>query len=193
MGPSLAPQTRKITTAVWERLDVPGRDEASWVQHTTGYELIGNAHFREDKQDIEVRYKVRCDIAGATSLGLISTSRAGRPEKQYQIQRTGRTWKLNGLEQPDVRGLLDLDFGFTPATRLPLILRMNLDLGERREVWVARFDLKIAQLIAYPQIYRRISTNQFAFQSPSANYEATLSIEKDGFIVDYPGRWRRIG
>jgi len=99
---------------------------------------------------------------------------------------------LNGVAQEAVAGLVDLDFGFTPATNHPQLRRMGLDVGQTAEIAVAWMDLESAALAPLPQIYRRIGDKAYDYESPQGPYRAVLDIASNGFVRLYPDLWEMV-
>jgi hypothetical protein len=85
--------------------------------------------------------------------------------------------------------LVDLDFGFTPATNMPQLRRFNLADGETADVNIAWYDFGVERLVVLPQIYRRIDARSYAYDSPTGNYRATLEVAPSGFVQLYPELW----
>jgi hypothetical protein len=57
------------------------------------------------------------------------------------------------------------------------------------DVNVAWYDIGVEQLVVLPQIYRRIDAQSYAYDSPTADYRATLEIAPSGFVRLYPDLW----
>ena len=64
--------------------------------------------------------------------------------------RDDQGWRLNGAAIEGLERLVDLDYGFTPATNVLHLSRVALKPDQRAEVPVAWFDLDSASLIALP-------------------------------------------
>lgn len=71
--------------------------------------------------------------------------------------------------------------------------RAALAVGQRREflmAWVLAPELTVQ---AQPQAYTRIGDRQFLFENlDGSGFRAGLRVDDDGFVVDYPGLFRRI-
>ena len=106
---------------------------------------------------------------------------------------TSKAGRLNGAAVEGLDHLVDLDFGFTPATNVLQLSRIALEPGQRAEVPVAWFDLDSASLIELPQIYERRSEASYWYEAPTVPYRALLEIAPNGFVRSYPGLWRLVG
>jgi len=90
-------------------------------------------------------------------------------------------------------GALDCDLGLSPVTNLMPILRHGLANGvgrvELNAAWVSVPDLRVQP---DGQRYTAIGPNQVRYEALDGVFSATISIDDDGLVVDYPGIARRI-
>ncbi|HSV00945.1 MAG TPA: putative glycolipid-binding domain-containing protein, partial [Roseiarcus sp.] len=89
--------------------------------------------------------------------------------------------------------LVDLDYGFTPATNLLQLSRIALNAGQSVDVPVVWFDLDSASLIELPQIYQRRSESSYWYEAPTVPHRGLLEIAPSGFVQSYPDLWRLVG
>ena len=68
--------------------------------------------------------------------------------------------------------LVDLDYGFTPATNVLQLSRIALKPDQRAEVPVAWFDLDSASLTELPQSYERRSEACYWYEAPTVPYQS---------------------
>ncbi len=83
-----------------------------------------------------------------------------------------------------LRGCIDVDIWPTPMTNALPIRRLEwTDQPVRLAMaWIDATDLNFKRS---EQIYTRLDTNRFRFQS--ADFEAVIETDEDGLVVDYPG------
>ena len=181
-----------VARAIWSRLDVPGHD-ACWVeQNPDGWTVRGVAVFAHEGGPAAIEYRVDCTADWVTRRGEVrGTVGSRRMELSVERDREGR-WTLNGIEASAVRGLADLDFGFTPATNFQQLRRIALGVGESADVTVAWLDVDSRDLAVQPQRYERRQERSYWYESPTAGYEALLAVRGDGLIDEYPGLWRAV-
>ena len=101
-------------------------------------------------------------------------------------------WRLNGVAVEGLEHLVDLDYGFTPATNVLQLSRIALAPGQRADVPVVWFDFDSASLIELPQSYERRSEMSYWYEAPTVSYRALLEIAPSGFVRSYPGLWRLV-
>ena len=102
-------------------------------------------------------------------------------------------WRLNGVQIAGLERLVDLDYGFTPATNVLQLSRIALNVGQRADFAVAWFDLDSVSLIELPQYYERRGEASYWYEAPTVPYRALLEIAPNGFVESYPGLWRLVG
>jgi uncharacterized protein len=178
--------------AAWMRLNRPGRDAALLRPSGGGWLLQGAAAFDHDDGSAAVAYQVEADGRWRTRRGVISGF-LGDKTISHEIRRDDKGWRLNGVAIGGLKRLVDLDYGFTPATNALQLSRIALKPGQRAEVPVAWFDLDSASLVELPQIYERRGASSYWYEAPTVPYQALLEIAPSGFVRSYPGLWRLVG
>lgn len=168
--------------AAWTRLDTPGQDHCHLFSTPGGYRLEGNARFIEAGVAVSIDYAV--DYAPDWSTRAATVDRDGAVR---DIRRNGG-WFIDGVAIPGIDTLLDVDFGFTPATNLAQVRRLNLAVGQSAELHVAWMDADQAGLVSLWQYYRRLDALTYAYEAPE--YKATLVFSEGGFVAEYPRLWR---
>jgi uncharacterized protein len=174
--------------ALWKTLYTPGHDAACLVQTESGRRLEGTAVYSKDGEPACVRYALELASDWSTRSGAIDGF-VGERTVRRRIERDATGWTLDGVRQIGVDNLLDLDFGFTPATNHPQLRRMALGVGQSDRITVAWMDVDSHGLEPLPQVYRRISEHAYDYDSPQGPYRATLQIAANGFVSHYPELW----
>lgn len=179
-----------LATVLWRRLDGPGHDACRLERHGEAWELDGAAVFRHtDGRPARLDYRVNCDKAWHTRWGRVR-GWIGGDSVDFAIARNPRgEWMLNDKVVPDLAHCIDLDLGFTPATNLLPLRRLNLQLGERAEVPAAWMDLDGGALGALGQHYERRAGSDYWYEAPRFAYKALLRVMPEGFVTHYPKLW----
>jgi hypothetical protein len=175
-------------SAIWRRLDEPGHDAARLQETDRGWLLDGTTVYLSHEGPALLNYSVQLAKDWTTLSGNVRGFLGGQGI-DVLITRDENGWTLNGQPQPAVRSMLDLDYGFTPATNLQQIRRMNLKVGDSADFPVAWLVTGASTLVVLPQTYRRLSETEYAYEAPTVPFRATLVIPEDGFAQDYPEGW----
>jgi hypothetical protein len=177
--------------AAWMRLDRPGRDATLLRPCDGGWVLRGAAAFDHEAGSAAIAYQVEVDARWRTKRGRVSGFLGDRTIR-HEIRRDIAGWSLDGIVFEGLDHLVDLDYGFTPATNVLQLSRIALEPGQRADVPVAWFDLDSASLVELPQIYERRSEASYWYEAPTVPYRALLEIAPNGFVQSYPGLWRLV-
>lgn len=98
-----------------------------------------------------------------------------------------------GGDPAALAGALDCDLGLSPVTNLMPILRHGLLLGvgraELTAAWVSVPDLRVQP---DGQRYTSAGANLIRYDALDGSFSATITVDDDGLVVDYPGIARRI-
>lgn len=181
-----------VASMSWQRLDTPGHDACTLDRHDTGWRLCGTAVFRHDVAPARLTYEVVCDSAWRTLLGHVEGSLGDR-RVAFRVARTHADgWTLNDRSVPDLESCVDLDLGFTPATNLIPIRRLDLAEGEAADAPAAWLDVSAGTLARLPQRYHRRSRTTYWYAAPTLHYAALLEVAPTGFVLRYPGLWQGV-
>ncbi len=97
---------------------------------------------------------------------------------------------LEGVALKEFNGCTEIDLMITPFTNTLPIRRLNLKLGESREVSVAYIGLPGLQLSRMQQRYTCLSHDEnggtYRYENLKSGFTAELRVDTDGLVVDYP-------
>ena len=177
-----------VATAFWKRLDTEGHDACRLVRGGDGWRLEGAALFSHEGNACILDYAVDCDARWRTVSAKVNGS-VGFDTLDFEVTRTGDDWLLNGAIQPKARSQTDLDLGFTPATNLIAIRRLDPRPGVETPAPAAYYLEFTLELGLVEQTYRRTGESTLAYASPAYDYAAELRVSPIGFVTEYPGLW----
>jgi uncharacterized protein len=169
---------------LWTWLDRAGCDAARLI----GTTLRGTAVIAQDKQPCRLDYTVICDASWRTQSARVE-GWLGTRDIDFTIEAHDGVWTMNGIEVEAVRGAIDVDLNFSPSTNLLPIRRLQLAIGEEARVRAAWLRFPSFTLEPLEQVYRRVATDRYRYESLTG-FTAELTVDADGFAIDYPGGWR---
>jgi hypothetical protein len=177
------------TTVLWRRLDQPGYDSARLTFEARHWRIHGAAIFTRDGRACRLDYAVVCDGEWKT----VSAKVAGWigddvVDIELTVDGTG-TWRMNGIECPSVKGCIDVDLHFTPATNTLPIRRLDLAIGREARVRAAWLnpDLSMEPL---EQVYARTGPATYRYESDGGGFRAEIEVNDVGLVREYSGLWR---
>lgn len=175
---------------LWRRIDQPGFESALLVYQPQSYHLNGTAVFSYEQMPCRLDYLIECDgdwrtvsarVAGWVGTNLIEIQLVVSPPQQ---------WRLNATECPDVSGSIDVDLNFSPSTNLLPIRRLNLAVGEEKEVRAAWLRFPSFKLEPLVQLYRRTGEQTYRYESAGGSFVADLTVDSEGFVTRYSDLWQ---
>jgi hypothetical protein len=110
------------------------------------------------------------------------------------LESDGRgTWHENGRARPDLRDCTDIDIEATPLTNTLPIRRLRLKQGEGAAIRLVY--IRVPGLTSEPglQRYTAIAPGLlYRFESLDSLFTTDLPVDEEGFVLDYPGLFRRL-
>jgi hypothetical protein len=175
----------------WRRIDVPGREEARIEQTANGWRLTGELEVKEGSVSAQLAYLIECERDWRTRQAIVSGSASGAPIRLELGADGNGHWTLNGAPLALVEGALDIDLGFTPATNLLPIRRLDLMVGERAEVRTAWVRFPELWVEALEQSYQRDAARVFRYDAlvDGERFQARLDTDEFGRVLRYEGLW----
>ena len=169
---------------------------AAWrfVDAVDGFEVVylepgrwrGHTSAVEDGRAYAVAYDITLDGDGRTrSVRVTSDTVDGVRATELLSDGQGR-WTVDGRPVPALNGLLDVDLESSACTNTLPVHRLTLPVGEEvatSAVYVQAADLVVRRL---DQSYRRLDDHHVAYRS-EGGFEAVLTYDASGLVLDYPG------
>ncbi|MGX6601569.1 putative glycolipid-binding domain-containing protein [Micromonosporaceae bacterium Da 78-11] len=202
------------TSLFWGRRDTTGAEHAL-VDTRAGLYARGTA-LAVDPIAYSCRYELRTDPAWTSAHLDVSAEGAGWA-RSVRLELAAGRWRattseqgdldavlsaaghagagLPGTEDPDLLfGAFDVDLGGSPLTNTLPIRRLGLlgaETGVAHRVRVAWVLLPSLEVVPADQIYTPLDDGRVRFASET--FSADLTVDDDGFVVDYPGLAERVG
>jgi hypothetical protein len=192
-----------LRTVLWQRLDLPGSEWCALGQEPQGWRCVGKVLTSIDGAPAVIRYELALDAGWLTREVRIALRAASEtatrrlhltvsPEQEWTIARE----PLPATPAPDeaalVRGLIDLDLGFSPLTNTLPIRRLAPAVGAAVEVTAAWVRFPELTLESLPQRYTRLAARRYRYESDGGAFVAEIAVDDLGLVTSYEGGWRRI-
>ena len=177
----------------WRRIDQPGHDACRIERQGDGWRVAGAAVFMEETLPCQLAYTVECDAGWRTRSAQIRGFAGTEPVALDISVDDHQRWLLNGVEQRELAGALDIDLGFTPATNMLPIRRLEVPVDGAADVRAAWLPFPDLVLTPQYQIYRRTAANKLTFAAPAIDFRAELTVDPDGLVTSYAGLWMAEG
>ncbi|MBU3030312.1 putative glycolipid-binding domain-containing protein [Paracoccus marinaquae] len=172
---------------LWRRLDRPGHDACALRFEAGEWHLEGAAAWRDRNGPAQVTYSIICGEDWQTRSARLSGRVAGQGLSLSIRRGAGGEWRANGAEVPGSHGLIDLDLAFTPATNTLALNRLKVPGGgDSAAIWLDEGDWRLKPL---HQGYRRQADGRWHYRAAEPGFETFLTVNRHGFVTDYPEFW----
>jgi hypothetical protein len=105
----------------------------------------------------------------------------------------GKWFDANGTHLAGLDGCVDIDISATPFTNTLPIRRLQLKHGAAQVLRVVYIPVPALKPVAVEQRYTCLQPNRlYRYEGLTSGFMAELSTDEDGFVVDYPGLFRRL-
>lgn len=109
-----------------------------------------------------------------------------------RLEADGRgNWSRDGIALTFLDGCVDLDIAATPFTNTLPIRRARLEVGVPQHFQMTWIPLDTLEPLRDEQIYTKRDDTHFRYQSGDGSFEAELTLDADGLVVDYPALFAR--
>jgi hypothetical protein len=181
-----------IKTIVWSGEGMAGLEKLHLdIQNDA---VIAKSHVTGGDADLHTKWDAEYEIACGIDWRVRSVSIFEKTTNcQLAISSDGAgNWTNESGEAIEaIQGCIDIDFRATPFSNTFPIRRLQLAVGEAATITVVYINAPDLKLSRERQIYTRLSEHTWKFEQPSADFIATITVDSDGLVVDYPGLFKR--
>lgn len=143
------------------------------------------------QQLYKVEYVIETNVHWETILIVIS-SQVNDKRSVHRYDSDGKgNWKKDGMVATEFRGCVDVDIPLTPFTNTLPIRRLGLGVHESAEIMVMYLDILQNDFKPVRQRYERRSGTEYTYQNVPNDFEAIITVDLDGLVVDYPQLFTR--
>jgi hypothetical protein len=180
-------------TMLWRRLDTTGLETVRVYSDEDGWILDGAAIFVHEGEACRLEYFIECGSDWKTvSVSVDGWMGDEAVDIEIDAEEDG-SWYLNGSEITSVKGCMDIDLSFSPATNLLPLKRLNIGVGESETVRAAWLKFPTFELETLEQRYTRLDETTVRFESGGGEFTRDLKTNGDGMVIDYPDFWTMTG
>jgi hypothetical protein len=86
---------------------------------------------------------------------------------------------------------MEVDIPLTPFTNSLPVNRLQLVDGQEKNIDVIYIDLLEDSIKKVKQKYRRISAEVYHYENVPNDFEAEITVDEAGFVIDYPQLFTR--
>jgi hypothetical protein len=174
---------------VWRPDQGEGVEEFRFRATDRGFAARGNVAATLEGKPLDASYVVEIDAAWRTRHVRVEVKGGGTLE--ILSDGAGHWRRADGAQLPELDGCMDPDISMTPFTNTIAIRRLGSTLGAAAEIKVAYVLVPELSLRAAPQRYTHLAERLWRFDGLDIDFTADITVDQDGFVVDYPALFRR--
>jgi|ERR1700733_3302422 len=176
---------------LWTGIEYHSLENCTLTIMDGGSEVSSSIIGMYDNELYKIDYRVRTDRHWETRSFEIRSQLYNTLEV-FEFRKEGvESWYVNG--QPDERfnGCIDIDISLTPFTNTLPINRLNLSEKEDKQIKVLYLDVLGRKMMPVLQKYTKLSPTSYKYENIPNDFEAVISVDDLGLVVDYPGLFKR--
>jgi hypothetical protein len=179
-------------TAAWAHRGARQGFEVAFFERNEGGHLItGCTTALEDAQMWAVDYQIQLDPHWITRRARVA-GRSAAGSRTVVLEADGKgSWTVDGQAASQLRGCLDLDLEASAMTNAFPMHRLALEVGDRTvtsAAYVRATNLTVDRL---EQTYARSEDDgerqTYDYGAPAFDFACTLSYDRSGLVLTYPG------
>jgi uncharacterized protein len=174
---------------IWQPDLGEGAEQFSFRATDGGYKARGDVTATLEGKPLDASYVVETDTAWRTRRVRVDVKGGGSLE--ILSDGAGHWRRADGAALPELDGCIDPDISMTPFTNTVAIRRLGAKVGAAADIKVAYILVPELSLRAAPQRYTHLSQRLWRFDGLDIDFTADITVDEDGFVVDYPGLFRR--
>ncbi|MBC8035527.1 MAG: putative glycolipid-binding domain-containing protein [Chitinophagaceae bacterium] len=179
------------TNILWTGLEYYSLENCLVEVFSEGVEITSTIIGKYEEKIYKVDYRIKANKQWETTLLEIDSRhddhmQSIRLESDGNGNWTGKDGKINQF-----KGCFEVDVSLTPFTNTLPINRLHLALHQSQEIQVIYCDLLNGQTRCVTQKYTRLSDTKYHYENVPNDFEATIQVDENGYVVDYPSLFER--
>jgi uncharacterized protein len=187
--------TMRVVDVAWVALQWPGCEHVIASIGPGGFTADSSMVLASEAGPARVNYRLTCDSSWQVTTLTATVTDATSARSLALTRDAAGHWMANGNRPlPDLHGCVDIDINRSPLTNILPIRRLGaVAAGTPNDIDVAYVSVPELTVLPARQRYTLLHAAEPVYRYESGSFSADLPIDDDGFVIDYPGVWRRIG
>jgi hypothetical protein len=176
---------------LWTGKDYYSLEDCLLVRTDTGSEITSVIVGMYEQHLYRVEYVIQTNLLWETIRCDIN-AQVDNTQKSLRFHSDGQgNWTLNNQSTDRFRGCTDIDISLTPFTNTLPVNRLKLAKNESSQLQVLSIDLLTDEVKPVRQTYTRLSETTYKYENVPNDFEAVLTVDEFGLVVDYPPLFER--
>ena len=144
-----------------------------------------------EREGLELGLTYDLELAPDWTFRALFIDRTDGPTLDLAIENG--VWLIDGEPADELAGCVDIDISGTPLTNTLPIRRVAPETGVPTRFLMAWIPLDTLEPFAHAQIYTKLDDTHYRYQSADGSgFEQVLTVDGNGFVVDYPTLFQRL-
>lgn len=174
------------TNILWTGREYYSLENCVISKTETGSEINSAIVGRYEQKIYRIEYLIKANDKWETTSFQLKTQVSNKREVLNYYSDGKGNWTKNGKPVNEFNDCIDIDIPLTPFTNTLPINRLKLSIHESRQIKVLYLDLLNDEIKPVRQTYTRLSQNQYKYENVPNDFEAIITVDESGFVVDYP-------
>lgn len=178
----------------WSPVDERGLEHLRMRQDESGVFVESTILRMQDGEPFHLDYKIRCDAGWRVRKVEVNLQSGAKREIKLSGDGAGNWTNETGKILGEFAGCFDVDISATPFTNALPIRRAKLETGASVDISAVYILVPEMTVRRSSQRYTRLETNLFRFEEKGVfdGFTADLPVDANGFVIDYPGLFKRL-
>lgn len=179
------------TNILWTGREYHSLENCLVTVNDSGAEISSSIVGSYENKIYKVDYNIRTNRQWETVFFELK-GRHSDQEQNLQFQGDGKGgWLREGRRVKEFDDCIDIDIPLTPFTNTLPINRLKLSPTQAQEIKVIYFDILAGEIKSVRQKYTCLSSTAYHYENVPNDFEATIQVDKQGLVVDYPSLFVR--
>ncbi|HXS35907.1 MAG TPA: putative glycolipid-binding domain-containing protein [Flavipsychrobacter sp.] len=180
------------TNIIWKGRYYQSMEYCNLVQAESGNEIQSTIIGYHEQQIFKVEYHIHTNKEWEVYLVSIHMQLDSKSET-IALENKDGIWYLNSKPEPSFKSIVYIDISLTPFTNTLPVNGMAFENDKQQIIDVIYFDLLEKKTKPSKQIYTRLSTNKYLFQTYDGSFKAEIEVDEQGLVTDYPQLFEMLG
>lgn len=175
------------TSMIWQSLDCLGLEHLNLTRTGDEIQITSTVLRSEDHLSAKIEYSL--SLTPQWRVKQLSVKNSLHQELlQFSLDREGQWFDHNEMVLTHLQGAVDIDLSCTPFTNSLPINRLTWELNRLVDLEMVYIDVFNGTSKKVAQNYKMIerNENQQIFNYRSGTFQSNITVNKHGFVVDYP-------
>lgn len=179
------------TSLTWHSDEYSSTEHCIVRQMVSGYEILSNISGRYEDKAFEAKYLIATNNDWQTTLTKVRLDTGNKRTELLFVKNDNGTWYFDGRPDERFDGCIDVDIPLTPFTNTLPVNRLKMAIGGSELIKVIYIDV-FEGIRTVQQKYTRLSASTYKYENVPNDFEAVITMDDAGFILEYPGLFRRV-